>query len=121
MRSLFEIPLIRQMLGIPQVASANPLEDAAAAYQRGDYATALRLWRSLANQGHPYGQNNLGAMYAEGQGVPQDYIEAHKWFNLAEVAGDEYAARNRSFAESKMTREQIAEAQRRAAAWKPAR
>ncbi len=32
-------------------AAAGPYEEGVAAYQRGDYATALRLWRPLAEQG----------------------------------------------------------------------
>jgi len=43
------------------------------AYQRGDYATAVRLWRPPAEQGNAEAQYNLGVMYAEGDGVPQDY------------------------------------------------
>ena len=46
----------------------GPLEDAAAAYQRGNYATALRLWRPLAEQGDAEAQSNLGLMSAEGRG-----------------------------------------------------
>ena len=41
-------------------AAAGPLEDATAAYQRGDYATALRLLRSLADHGDAIAQANLG-------------------------------------------------------------
>ena len=39
--------------------------------------------RKAADQGLASAQFNLGAMYADGQGVPQDYAEAHKWMNLA--------------------------------------
>ncbi len=49
------------------------------AYNRGDYATALKEWRPLAEQGKADAQLGLGAMYALGQGVPQDYAEAIKW------------------------------------------
>ena len=55
----------------------------AAAYKRGDYATALREWRPLAEQGHAKAQYSLGNMYRDGLGVPQDYAQAHMWFNLA--------------------------------------
>ncbi len=44
------------------------------AHQRGDYATALRIFRQLADQGYASAQNNLGVMYDKGQGVTQDYI-----------------------------------------------
>jgi hypothetical protein len=51
-----------------------------AAYERGDYATALREWRPLAESGEPAAQFNLGLLHYEGQGVPQNYAEAAKWF-----------------------------------------
>ena len=36
-----------------------------------------------AEQGDATAQFNLGAMYEDGRGVPQDFIQAHKWLNLA--------------------------------------
>ena len=47
------------------VVFAGPLEDGDTAYQRGDYATALQLWRPLAEQGNADAQLNLGVMYAK--------------------------------------------------------
>jgi len=183
------------------VARAGPVEDAEAAYARGDYVAALRFYRPLAEdgvypaqfalgtmyqtgrgvpqnfaeaakwyskaaeqgfvfaqfnlavmyakgegvsqddgkaakwyskaaeQGYLYAQTVLGGLYALGTGVPQDYIEAHKWYNLA-ASGSTLASnrRNRDNAiemrdlvAARMTPEQIAEAQRRAAEWKPKR
>ena len=58
-------------------------------------------------------------MYAEGQGVPQDYVPAHMWFNLAARQGYEDATRYRGWVAGKMTPEQIAEAQQLAREWKP--
>src|SRR3954468_412302 len=69
---------------------AGPIEDAGAAYSRGDYATALRLFRQLADQGRANAQYNLGVMYAKGRGVPENDVEAVKWFRLAADQG--YAA-----------------------------
>ena len=63
------------------------VKDGEAAYKRGDYATVLRLSQSLAEQGHAGAQNNLGAMYADGKGVPQNRTEAVKWFQLAADQG----------------------------------
>jgi TPR repeat protein len=68
-------------------AVAGPFEDGFAASQRGDYATALRLWRPLAEQGEVTSQFNLGVSYDQGSGVPQDYAEAVKWFRLAAEQG----------------------------------
>jgi TPR repeat protein len=64
------------------VAVAGPLEDGLAAYDRDDWATALKLLRPLAEQGNAQAQRSLGDLYANGQGVPKDYVEALKWHEL---------------------------------------
>ncbi len=56
---------------------------ALAAYQRGDYATALREWRPLAEQGNAKAQYNLGFMYRYGLGVPQDDAAAWGWYTAS--------------------------------------
>ena len=56
--------------------------------------------------------------FAAGQGVPQDFVEAHKWYNLA-TAQLPSVATDRDKMAAKMTPAQVAEAQRRAAAWAP--
>ncbi len=62
-----------------------------AAYHRGDYATALREFRSLAERGDTYAQFILGFMYTQGQGVTQDYAQAAKWYRKAADQGDPFA------------------------------
>ena len=113
------IAAILLMLSFAAPVAAGPFEDAVAAHGRGDYATALRLWRPLADQGNAHAQFNLGAMYANGQGVPQDYVRAHMWFNLSAAQGNQGAAKNRDIAARRMTPAQIAEAQKLASEWKP--
>lgn len=61
------------------------------AADKGDFATALREWRPLAEQGNADAQNNLGAMYDKGQGVPQDYKEAFNWYRKSAEQGDALA------------------------------
>jgi TPR repeat protein len=78
-------------------AIAGPREDADAAYQRGDYATALRLLKPLAEQGFAEAQYNLGFLYDEGEGVTQDYAEAAKWYRLAAEQGFADAQYNLGF------------------------
>jgi TPR repeat protein len=68
-------------------AMAGPIEDADAAWQRQDYLTAERLFRSLAEQGKASAQHRLGRMYEIGQGVPGNYVEAAKWYRLAAEQG----------------------------------
>ncbi len=94
-------------------------DEGQAAHQRGDYATALREFRVLAEQGDASAQNNLALMYGDGQGVTQDYVQAHMWFNLAGARGDKEAAKNRDIVAKLMTPAQIAEAQRLAGKWRP--
>jgi TPR repeat protein len=55
------------------------------AYVRGDYATALREWRSFAEQGDASAQFYLGVLY--GRGVPQDYAIARQWYKKAAAQG----------------------------------
>jgi hypothetical protein len=180
------------------VASQAPSADAAySAYEKGDYATVLRLasplaaegdaraqfllgllysrgravsrdngeamnwFRRAADQGYALAQLQLGVMFSEGQGVPQDYAEAARWFRLAADQGDGQAQYNlgifyskgqsgepdnvsaymwfnlagahfpasdvrhdtavasRDLVAKQMTRDQIAEAQKRAREWMP--
>ncbi len=64
------------------------------AYNKGDYATALLEWKPLAAQGDAPAQANLGGMYRDGRGVPQDDAEAVRWFRLAAEQGDAWAQTN---------------------------
>jgi TPR repeat protein len=57
-------------------------------------------------------------MYMNGQGVPQDLVQAHMWFNLAAAGGYADAQKSRDSVAAKMTPAQIAEAQRLASEWR---
>ena len=78
-------------------------------------------WRPLAEKGDAAAQWSLGTMYAEGQGVPQDYVLAHMWMNLAVAKGVQEVVKGRDLLEKNMTTDQIAEAQRLAKEWTPKR
>ncbi|HEY6072038.1 MAG TPA: tetratricopeptide repeat protein [Anaerolineales bacterium] len=136
------------------------IDDARSAYNKGDYQTAYRIFKSLAERGDAGAQFSLGNMHMMGQGVPKDNAEALKWYRKAadqdhtgaqlnlgfiylmdQVIPRDYvlaymwlniAASNSSDAKernaaantrdrivSKMTPDQIAEAQRLAKEWKP--
>jgi TPR repeat protein len=78
-------------------AAADALADreALAAYQKGDYATALRLWRFLAViRGNSNAQSMLGDMYDKGQGVERDYETAVDYYSKAAAQGDGVARSN---------------------------
>ncbi len=89
------------------------------AYNRGDYDTALKEFRPLAEQGDPLAQSYLGGMYAEGEGLPKDYVLAHMWATLAAAQGNGNAVKGRDLLEELMTPAQIMEAQRLAREWTP--
>jgi TPR repeat protein len=84
----FDMRAFATILALSFAATAGPLEDGAALYERGDYATALRIVHPLADQGAVGAQFILGAMYLGGLGVPQDDLEAARWFRLAAEQGD---------------------------------
>jgi TPR repeat protein len=68
-------------------AAASPLDDADAAYQRGDYATALKIIGPLAAQGNVSAQVDLGTLYSSGRGVPLNDAEALMWYRRAAEKG----------------------------------
>ena len=74
---------IAVLLGSAGMSWGADLQKGLAAAQRGDFATALREWRPLAQQGNADAQHNLGVMYEKGPGVPQNYKTAVKWYILA--------------------------------------
>ncbi len=101
-------------LGLTAPAWAG-FDEGVAAAKRGDYATALREWRPLAEQGNGDAQYNLGIMYKNGQGVTQDFVQAHMWFNLAASSvppGEDrdQAVKNRDIIAEKMTPAHLSEA-----------
>ena len=53
------------------------------AYRAGNYSDAVKFWKKAAKEGEALAQCNLGASYAAGKGVRQDYSKALKWFRKA--------------------------------------
>jgi TPR repeat protein len=111
--------------GLPQDIETNV---------RQNYSEAARWLRRAADQGDPLAQLSLGLLYEEGTGVPQDFVQAHMWFNLAAASNAGYAiskggtegllAANAAVAKDErnkvaasMTPEQIARAQELASRW----
>ena len=62
--------------------------------QNNDFSSALFQYRKAAEEGYASAENNLGVMYANGQGVPQDFAEATKWYRLAADQGNAVAQAN---------------------------
>jgi cell division septation protein DedD len=64
------------------------------AWQRGDFAAAIREWRPLADKGNPDAQFNMGQAYRLGRGVPVDMKIAASWYQKAAAQGHEQAQAN---------------------------
>jgi TPR repeat protein len=105
------------MLSLATPVAAGPLEDGYTAYTKGDFATAMRLMRPLADQGNITAQTVVGLLYYFNYGG--DYVSAHMWFNLAAAQGHAFAEMFLKDTADKMTPAQIAEAQKLAREWKP--
>jgi TPR repeat protein len=76
------------LLALPALADFQAGKDA---YDAGDFATAMEVWRPLADNGDAFAQEKLGDLYANGSGVPQDYAEAMLWYHLAADQNDPFA------------------------------
>jgi TPR repeat protein len=87
-------PLLPTLLTFTALLAAVPaLADFQAgldAYQKGDYVEAAKQWRPLAEQGDAVAQYNLGLLFIDGHGVPQNPAEAANWFRRA--AEQDYTA-----------------------------
>ena len=84
-----------------------------------DATEAVKWYRKAAEQGDARAQYNLGLCYDNGDGVTKDDVIAYMWHNLGAASGNEKAKRNREILEKRMTRDQIAEAERLSRDWKP--
>jgi TPR repeat protein len=76
---------------------AADLEQGLAALGVGNYALALRRLGPLAEEGNPEAQEEIGHMYDDGTGVPQDYAEAIRWYRLAAAQGNAQAQNSLGF------------------------
>jgi TPR repeat protein len=76
-----------------------------------DYQEALKWYRLAAEQGDNVAQYELGNMYRGGEGVPQDNVMSHVWYNIAAANGLSSAGRWRNLIASSMTNADISKAQ----------
>jgi len=84
-----------------------------------DYAEAVKWFRKAADQGNVYAQYSLGVLYGDGHGVPQNDFQAYIWSSLAAAQGNKDASHNRDIFAKRLSREELSEGQRRAAAFVP--
>jgi TPR repeat protein len=91
-----------------------------------DYAVALKWFNKAVHAGMGSAEYDLGMLFENGWGVPKNYVTAQMWYILAalppadqETVDRTIVAKNRDRLATKMTPEQIAEAQKLAREWKP--
>lgn len=75
-------------------ASAQDFSDGVAAFQKGDYETAIKNWMPLAHGGDAEAQRNVGIMFQQGLGVPLSEVEAAHWYRQAADNGHARAQQN---------------------------
>ncbi len=91
---------------------------------RHSYTEAAKLYWLAADQGNPRAQYNLAVAYRDGQGVDPDNVQAFFWYTLSAAAKWDSAIQQQATMErdelaAKMSPAQVAQAQAKAAAWKP--
>jgi hypothetical protein len=114
------LSLLLLLVGVCTTASAD-YEQGAKAFEDQNYSEAYRHWRVAADNDDHKSQFRLGQLFEQGLGTPQNFIEAHKFYNLAAATGDPEARGARDAVAERMTGEQIARAQDEALAWQSER
>jgi TPR repeat protein len=100
------------LLGSVGVSASADFQKGLTAYKSGDYVTALREFRPLAEQGDADAQGNLAAMYYGGTGVLKDYVYAHMWGSIALTNGNKGGGMLAVLIERWMTPAEISTAQK---------
>ncbi|WFM72785.1 peptidoglycan-binding protein [Halomonas sp. CKK8] len=106
------------LVGSVGLASAD-YADGMRYYERQEYRQALQEFGAAARRGDADAQYMLGRLHEAGNGTAQDYVQAHKWYNLAAARGHRHAAEARDSLAERMTAGQVAEAQRATRGWQP--
>lgn len=95
-RLLSFLSVLVLLAGVPAIAQSSnkSFNQGVAAYQSGDYATALKHWMPLAEKDDAEAQRNIGIMFQQGLGVPQSDVEAAIWYRRAAENGHVRAQQN---------------------------
>ena len=92
--TLAAVIMVLCLVPVSLFASEYKFIDGLSAYISGNYDKAADIWHPLAQQGHAKAQYWLGKMYDFGEGIPQDYAEAVKWYRRAAEQGIAEAQNN---------------------------
>ena len=84
-----------------------------------NYQAAVYWFKQAASYNLADSQFNLAILYQNGVGVPQNLVEAYRWFSLAARQGDLDAARRKDLLEKKLKKKDLLLAHNMLQAWKP--
>ena len=87
MRLSFAMAFLGLLLVPASVAAAPTVKTGVKAWQDGDHAGAVAIWRNLADKGDADAAFNLGQAFRLGRGVPADSGQAKRWFEAAANKG----------------------------------
>jgi len=99
------------LLLLPGGAAADYVEGLEA-YEAGNYVVAAQEWLAAGSRGDVASQFRLAQLYEQGRGTPQDFVQAHRWYNIAASQGHAEALEARDALAHRLTADQLAEAQR---------
>lgn len=86
-------------------------DDGLRAYESGNFLAAAEEWYLSGLRGDVASLFRLGQLYEQGLGASQNFVEAHRWYNLAASQGHSEAQVARDALATRLTVEQLAEAQ----------
>jgi TPR repeat protein len=119
MRGTFSLPvlmILALMADAPWAAFAGAFEDAVAAEKKHDFWTAVEKYEAAA-EGNAAAQSRLGMMYAIGEGVRVNDVEAYMWFIIAAEHGGDTERRRRDIMAKRMYDFEITKGKKMAADW----
>jgi TPR repeat protein len=87
-------------------------------FTQNDGACAVEWWTRAARQDSADAMFSLGVLYDEGTAGARDPVQAHMWYDLAAASGAAGAAEKRDALAAGMSAAEVAEARRRAQAWR---
>ena len=93
MRYLLFVVILSVISTTPSLALGN-YKNGTIAFERGDYKTALKEFKDLAEQKDSRGQYGMGLMYDLGTGVSTNFEESVKWYKLSAEQGNADAQNN---------------------------
>ena len=83
--------LLSGLLFLCSATCAGELEDAANAYEQGNFSEVIKIVRPFAEKNAAWAESIFGMLFENGQGVEQDDAQAFRWYKSASTHGNAYA------------------------------